>query len=76
MGSASGFNLALIGGGPGVGRIGCLTVVDLLVLAPPQAPPLFVHVAVCHVTVQLGAWMGRERQERECNINGVKTKEK
>jgi len=59
--SATGSDPHLLGGGPGgVGGLGRLAVVYLLTLAPPQAPPIFVIVAVSHVAELIRAWRGEK----------------
>lgn len=55
--SATAFHLDTLDRGPGVvGRLRGLAVVDLLMLAPPQAPPFFLCVAVGHVAELIRVW--------------------
>lgn len=60
--SSEQLGLAPFGRGPGVRRVGDLAVVDVLALAPPQAPPLPVGVAVGHVATPVCQEAKRKRQ--------------
>lgn len=59
--SAAAFHLDPLDGGPGVvGWLRGLAVVDLLMLAPPQAPPFFLCVAVGHVAELIWVWRDKK----------------
>lgn len=64
-------DFAPLGGRPRVvRRIGDLAVVDVLALPPPQAPPLFVRVAVSHVATPLWERQGQKgKGQRDVNVS-------